>query len=312
MEAPSSVQEPVNSGNLEVSSKMNITPETPLSLLTFLGAYVQQRRTTYDNGLAPCILKSCRNITAFRPSLVLPGLYLGGVKDILPPTERVTGYDAVGKKYDTEWYRQLYDRIRANGHDGFFESKENRAESKQYANNSSEFTQLGFLLCCCAEQKNIPQEEIDISEECDGTTVASSANKTNVEKNNCIILRNNIYLKDEECFYISDACFEETVSLLYTWHFLKKRAVIVYCRAGISRSATIVCAYLWHLLQEAVSLIPKEMRTSFYAESQTHDSNHPWTLECVLAAVQLRRAVANPNPGFRLGLTEWAQNRLLK
>ncbi len=84
-----------------------------------------------------------------------------------------------------------------------------------------------------------------------------------------------LYDRDDAPIYDS---FEKTCACIED--ALKTGAVYVHCLAGISRSPTIVAAYLIHSLG--------------------------MTVEEALAHIRERRPIIDPNDGFRKALTRWA------
>lgn len=62
---------------------------------------------------------------------------------------------------------------------------------------------------------------------------------------------------------------------------LEKKGVLVHCAAGVSRSCTVLVAYLM--------------------------KHYEWSLQDALAKVKAKRRIVNPNPGFLSQLEEWQQ-----
>ena len=65
------------------------------------------------------------------------------------------------------------------------------------------------------------------------------------------------------------------------FHLRSNQPVLVHCMAGISRSSTIVAAYLM--------------------------ARYGWTRDYTLNYMRARRSIVNPNPGFMIQLNEWAK-----
>jgi hypothetical protein len=68
------------------------------------------------------------------------------------------------------------------------------------------------------------------------------------------------------------------------YHLRSNQAVLVHCMAGISRSSTIIAAYLM--------------------------SRYGWTRDYTIRYMRSKRPMVNPNPGFMYQLGEW--ERFLK
>lgn len=104
----------------------------------------------------------------------------------------------------------------------------------------------------------------------------------------------------EEVIDLNDAPEEPIAShLTRLCHELDKRlllheqAVLVHCDAGISRSATLITAYLiWYDLRE------------------THWYSAQTAVEWALEEVRSKRACIRPNSGFRAQLLVWVEERI--
>ena len=92
-------------------------------------------------------------------------------------------------------------------------------------------------------------------------------------------------------FPIKDSTNEDLLTVLPNAvreieHAIKaNRIVLVHCKAGVSRSSSVVIAYL--------------MKTN------------KWSFEQSLSHVRASRTIANPNPGFRRQLDHWGEQLIL-
>ncbi|KAF7317893.1 hypothetical protein MKEN_00877200 [Mycena kentingensis (nom. inval.)] len=92
--------------------------------------------------------------------------------------------------------------------------------------------------------------------------------------------RLRISITDRASANISEHLSQATEFISAAINESDKNCVLVHCFQGVSRSATVVCAYL--------------------VASTTMSSGE------AIAFVQSKRAVVNPNPGFRRQLRQWA------
>lgn len=87
-----------------------------------------------------------------------------------------------------------------------------------------------------------------------------------------------------------------------------RRRVLVHCHAGVSRSVSIVVAYLMH----HDALQPRDSGKAGAGSSEAGGAGTTADVLGVMAALKLVRRVrpvANPNPGFLCQLLEWEKRR---
>jgi protein-tyrosine phosphatase len=101
-------------------------------------------------------------------------------------------------------------------------------------------------------------------------------------------------IKDEPNIRI-DALFYKTSNIILR-SVLKGHNVLVHCRAGISRSVSIVIAFFLSCLM----CYPKLVRP-YISKSESS-----WTMS-ILKYIQSKRSIVGPNPGFIQQLVEYEQ-----
>ena len=94
--------------------------------------------------------------------------------------------------------------------------------------------------------------------------------------------------------------FEPTYNIIYK-SICDKKNILIHCRAGISRSVTIIIAFFLTCLKKSSSLIL----------SYIHKDHDNWT-DSILAFIRKKRYFVNPNYGFMNQLYKYEESLFSK
>lgn len=90
--------------------------------------------------------------------------------------------------------------------------------------------------------------------------------------------------------------FEPTYNIIYR-SICNNKNILIHCRAGISRSVTIIIAFFLSCLKKSPSLIV----------SYIHRDHDNWT-DSILAFIRRKRCFVNPNYGFMNQLYKYEES----
>lgn len=144
----------------------------------------------------------------------------------------------------TEEPTEVLRNVFLGGHPGRYNSRDKRMGLGHPSRLILDNYGIRLVVCCCASANSAPfvLDNVDTSEvtlftdEAAFVAAAAAAGPRTVAKY-------NIAAKDEEWFDMG-AHFPRACRLMRTWLEGRDEAILVHCQAGMSRSATVLAAYL--------------------------------------------------------------------